>query len=99
MSGTTLPEAATAARAILAAQLAAQDVVRVRRFLLRELPRRLHLVPAHVAVSIDVANDAIGLAALRRDGRLVAVAGLKADCVADADGWLTARVTEIEAAP
>jgi hypothetical protein len=93
-----LPPAAAMARLALEARVAAAEVTRLRHFLLRELPIRLDVPSIRVALAITAGGDAIGVAVLRRDGSLVAVAGSKADCAADPPGWLTARVTEIEAA-
>jgi hypothetical protein len=94
-----LPPAAATARLALEARIAAADVTRLRHILLRELPIRLGLPAERVAVAIVAGSDPVGVAVLRRDGSLVAVAGSKADALADPPGWLTARVQEIEAAP
>jgi hypothetical protein len=94
-----LPPAAATARLALEARIAAADVTRLRHILLRELPIRLEVPSIRIAVAVTAGSDAVGVAVLRRDGRLVAVAGSKADALADPPGWLTARVQEIEAAP
>ena len=94
-----LPPAAATARLALEARVAAQEVTMLQHFLLRELPIRLGIPPVRVAIWIVAGSDPVGLAVVRRDGRLVAVVGSKADCAADPPGWLTARVAEIEAAP
>lgn len=94
---TTTAQAGDNALAILAAQEAARDAARLRRYLLAELPRRLHVLPEHVAIAFCA--DAVGIAVLRHDGHLVAAVGLLADAVAHAGAWLRQRVAEIEAAP
>jgi hypothetical protein len=94
-----LNQAADAAEDELRERVASLDVARLRRLLLREVPYRLHIHPSRVAVFVTVASLAIGIAVIRSNGSLVAVAGLKADALAGPETWLAARITEIEAAP
>ena len=94
-----LNQAADAAEDELRARVADLDVARLRRLLLREVPYRLGIHPHRVAVFVTVASLAIGIAVLRANGSLVAVAGLKADALAGPETWLAARIAEIEAAP
>lgn len=91
--------AADAAEDELRQRMAELDVARLRRLLLREVPYRLGVHASRVAVFVTVASLAVGIAVIRTDGPLVAVAGLKADALADPEGWLVARLAEIEAAP
>ena len=91
--------AADAAEDELRARVASLDVARLRRLLLREVPYRLHIHPDRVAVFVTVASLAVGIAVIRSNGSLVAVAGLKADALAGPETWLAARIAEIEAAP
>jgi hypothetical protein len=94
-----LNQAADAAEDELRARGADLDVARLRRLLLREVPYRLGVHQSRVAVFVTVASLAIGIAVIRSNGSLVAVAGLKADALAGPETWLAARIAEIEAAP
>jgi hypothetical protein len=92
----SVPDAAcSAALTALAEQVDAYNVGRMRNYLARAMPELLGIDPARVAITIDVGNDTIGIAAQSRSGSNAATSGAKADCVATPQKWAADRCGEI----